>query len=842
MSDFNQKEYQTVILAALLHDIGKFTGRVNGARGKHPILSAEFVNSDLFRESVSNEVRKEWIDDDLLETLVQRHHEYSRDNDQRILVQDISDSEPHKRALAYIVSRADSCSSGERDNRGKSRIFFRKARLMSILSRVDIGKSKGSHKFYSLCQLEPSKVFPTTYSRMQVKDEYKGLVDAFMTEVKKFKPEKFDRLFNGYLSLLHEFLWCVASDTTIRYRDISLFDHLSTSSAIAACLYHYHCNDMDETKVINTSVKKFRLVAGDLSGIQKFIFEIGSTNPKKLSKILRGRSFYLSMLTDLASLKILRRLNLPLSCRIMNAAGRFVLLVPNTDLATDELTKVNNEIEEYIYKKFLGKLSLNISVEVLLTMDDFKLSNFSRKYREMRQAVETARKKRFQSIIREGRISEPMRQAFDAFRDNNSACDFCRVYPKEPGEERCGICRTSEALGKGLATNSNQYLYIYENEGDESSLFPGFDVSFGKKGENWILQEKIGNVIESNNPGYMRRYLARHLPKPRPDDIDKKSEIPLYGNSLCRYCGSRCSIKAKNENNSEASPLRKDLVKEHLTFQCMSASSPRDNRGKGVDHLAVLKADMDDTGVVFSQGLRDNFSISRYATLSRTVNFFFTGWLPNEIERNFPMTYTVYAGGDDLLIIGPWEEIIKLGASIGEHFRAFVGKNQNLTLSAGINLIRPSSPIGLATQETEELLQRSKLNPTKDSITLFATTVTWDEFPKLREFMTILNAAFNEPGAKVNSSFLYRLLKYHEMFKASEAGLIEGLKFHSAMNRDVERNIVKTYKGKIVNAELIARLKPLYFIEKQKNFNPKLMSNIKIPVFWTLYKNRGGGQ
>ncbi len=67
----NTKEYQTIVLAALLHDVGKLLGRGRFSlldRGQHPKFSAEFVGA--FQEifAVVSDVP-------LLRELVQRHHE-----------------------------------------------------------------------------------------------------------------------------------------------------------------------------------------------------------------------------------------------------------------------------------------------------------------------------------------------------------------------------------------------------------------------------------------------------------------------------------------------------------------------------------------------------------------------------------------------------------------------------------------------------------------------------------------------------------------------------------------------------------------------------------------------
>jgi len=257
-------------------------------------------------------------------------------------------------------------------------------------------------------------------------------------------------LFNGYLSLFEEFLWCVPSYTQNKYNNISLYDHLATTSAIAACLYqyHYHTNNINENSIKDDSIEKCMLVGGDLSGIQKFIFEIGATNPKKLSKVLRGRSFFLSLLTDVASLKILKKLNLPISCRIMNAGGRFVLLVPNTEFVKSQLVDLKKEIDVWFYKRFLGKLSLNIVWGISLSRDGFTSNGFSKKHKELSIALELSKKQRFNNIIiDEELLKKPMEETLHILQKKGE-CEFCKVYPRVDGEARCQTCLDSETIGE----------------------------------------------------------------------------------------------------------------------------------------------------------------------------------------------------------------------------------------------------------------------------------------------------------------------------------------------------------------------------------------------------------
>ncbi len=70
--------------------------------------------------------------------------------------------------------------------------------------------------------------------------------------------------------------------------------------------------------------------------------------------------------------------------------------------------------------------------------------------------------------------------------------------------------------------------------------------------------------------------------------------------------------------------------------------------------------------------------------------------------------YINYAGGDDLLIIGPWEWTIKLAIEIKKQFSQFVCGNQHLSLSGGIEVTHAKLPIRVSVFEAEEKLEHAK--------------------------------------------------------------------------------------------------------------------------------------
>ena len=397
---FNQIEYNTVMLGGLLHDIGKLLNRVEDIIKKHPYLSAQFIE----REELKNIINPEWVDFDVLKTLCQYHHERG-DYPEDLQVKNVPDT--HKRALAYIVSRADTYSSKERSksiefkNEDEKKVYFKKSRLSSIFSHIDIGREESQipTKYYDLNPLSYLNAFPKDKNNLNLDTySYKTLVERdFPKALKNLDCTNFNNLYNGLFSILEKYLWCVPSDTTKPKPDISLFDHLSTTSAIAASLYLYHCDNFDEKEITNNTKEKFLLISGDLSGIQKFIFEIKSTNPKKINKILRGRSFYLSLLTDAISVKILNALNLPVSCRVMNAGGQFVILAPNTTTVKEKLITIDKEISKWFLDTFLGKLSLNLVYDVALSGENF--GNIVQILKALRYELELKKQTKFKNII-----------------------------------------------------------------------------------------------------------------------------------------------------------------------------------------------------------------------------------------------------------------------------------------------------------------------------------------------------------------------------------------------------------------------------------------------------------
>lgn len=104
---------------------------------------------------------------------------------------------------------------------------------------------------------------------------------------------------------------------------------------------------MTETKY---DTKDKLLVKGDFSGIQEFIF---NTKTKGAAKTLKGKSFYIQILAELAIKHIEKKVGKNEVMCIYNGGGNFFLFVPNTVEVKSELSKCELTFAEELRNKGL---------------------------------------------------------------------------------------------------------------------------------------------------------------------------------------------------------------------------------------------------------------------------------------------------------------------------------------------------------------------------------------------------------------------------------------------------------------------------------------------------------
>lgn len=753
------REYRTVTLAGLLHDIGKFLqrGEYGGiqVKGKHPVVSRNFINA--FKDFFSR-----IVDVDLLTILVEKHHEGS-DFPEELRP---AAARGRARSLAFLISRADNYSSSERGEGGLSR-DYRTTPLASVFSEMQLKEALPQVKYYLPAVLSPQEAYPVDQSTVDpilLTNHIRGFGEE-LVRFTKLGAEDFETAYAFLMSLLEKYTWCIPSNTQSAVPDISLYDHLRTTSAIAAALYQYHEEaGWAEEGIKEDRVPKFRLFVGDFTGIQKYIYGISTTAPGTARR-LRARSFYVNALLEAVADSFLHALGLPPANLIMCSGGHFYILAANTKRTQEVLEEKKRELEDWLFKKYEGRISLAVGE---ITFSGFEMQQFGEVLYKANQALEAAKLQPFMRILQKTDGWDETKFRIN-FGGGVRACSGCGNRVVGEDEELCGECRRDSELGSRLANAI--YMAFYEKKVNDSfELCPGVYMAVYKKipvdfGTPYkVIKINDNDLAELQGLPAFTGYMANYIPVFSPDPCKE-----------CPGCG----------NKEEALPG------QPMFFDCLAKKS------KGKAYLACLKADVDDLGNLFVNGLRregdeEVVSISRLATFSRMLNLFFNGVVNQLLQDRYSSCYTVYSGGDDLLVVGPWDEVLDLAEELHNCFTRFTANNPNLTFSAGASVFKARFPIAKAIEMAAVNLEKAKEKDTngspKNQIHIFNEEIKWGDYSYLLEQGKKLERWLLTGVA--NSAFLHRLLIYAGMFRAyREKGVTEGLKFLPMLCYDICRNL-----------------------------------------------------
>ncbi len=875
--EINEKEYNSVVLAALLHDVGKLLHRGGGEyECTHEEASYKFITR------FSHKIKNDKLYNIDLVGLIARHHDPKKLPKTLVLNEPLFKNKSHTEKnklwkLIAIGRRADSYSCAERDRTGPMRkgIDQSKAPLDSIFSIVNLGSAvepgKDTYR-YTEKVLTPLSSFPKPIKEIDV-NEMRGFIKTFEENIPDCTEiNKFDDVLSAWLNILEKYTWAVPSDTRYETSDVSLYDHLRSSAAIAACLYKRHIKAIDQLKDMKTT-DEFVFVGGDFSGIQDYIFDITNRGSGGASKRLRARSFFISLFSEVSIHKILHTLELPLLCNIFSAGGKFLMLAPNIAGVEHKLNALKAEIEQEIHETFFSQFSFLISWKTIKGFKNsfrktFEVYSFFKAADDMFHGLESEKASKLRGVLLKNKSS--------AWADNAFKADT--LYKSYEGSTDCKICGKGPALYEDPETGENEACPIcYRDKHKIGQALPKVNyVAFGKgscdaeKDNRVVIFRSHHKNSDAPKEGYFVDLLKEF----------KKDDKYYLVNDICTTNVSSPQLLI-NKYYANHVPVKDGNI---LSFKEIAELSRWDKKDKtyGSDMLGVLKADIDNLGLIFSKGFEnptraekrlrdiDRKTVSRFLTLSRMTELFFSGWMKDVMEMeskskdeiieeltaldkidkgsfkdyltgdyiDFQNIYTVYSGGDDLVLVGPWETMIVFSIYLNQQFRRYTCQNEHITLSAGLTFVKEKYPIASAIKQAETLLEKSKKDG-KNRITLFGTTVEWEKLPKVINFFLFLNEQIgNDEKRGINTAFLYRLFSYHKMaLQYFDNKNIEGLKYISALSYDVGRNIVEWDRdGKIKKG--YNEYEGLQKIINEKPDSTSLIYNIKVPLFWTLFRNR----
>jgi len=761
-------------------------------------------------------------------------------------------------AIQTLIQKADCLTSGiERDKFEISKDQeiqpreYKKTRMLPIFEQIlnndKMDKPEQFNFLYPLEPISPVSIFPRTKkdcSGADAENEYKNLFKHFLSDLENLKNKNDNILlwFEHFASLAMVYLSSIPAVRAGKaIHDVSLYDHLYLTSAFASALYLYHKDKGTLNKDIigknNNDEKKFLMISGNFFGIQNFIFKGYGNTRSYRSKLLRGRSFYVSLLAELAADMLCQKAGLPFTSVILNSAGIITILAPDTDKTKNAVKETKDEITKWLMKLSYGQISFNFS-QVKACENDFVTKNFSSFWDKMVLEMEKIKCQKFDLNIHGGVIEDYL----DNFKkdSDNIICPICGIRPVETGfqeQKCCGLCKDQISIGEKLVKKN--IIAIYNDNVSKNSknkydlykpIFNQYQIRFSNQTDN--LSKKIvkcwdislfNDQKNSNffNNGVTRKIINSYVPIYNDDNKEHLLDNVLETDELL-------------EQYQDQNPMQLN----HIALMAKKIKQLNNEQYKyiGTEALGVLKADVDNLAMIMGCGLdkQKRFTVSRIATLSRQIHYFFALYLPNLLQNEFKNIYTVFAGGDDLFLIGPWNEIYDLSVRLKNEFKQYVCNNDKIHFSAGIVLQKSHVPIDILAESSENSLKKSKTND-KNQITMFNQTVSWDKIEDINNIYNQLKKWFD----KEMSISMYYKLNYLIFLAEKEAVLgnkvnkndIECLKWRTYLKYYGTRNIMKNDDGDGQERKNIIIAKLTKWIDDYRG-------KLRIPLWRLLYNNR----
>lgn len=238
-------------------------------------------------------------------------------------------------------------------------------------------------------------------------------------------------------------------------------------------------------------------------------------------------------------------------------------------------------------------------------------------------------------------------------------------------------------------------------------------------------------------------------------------------------------------------------------------------QSEGINRLGVLRADVDNLGKTFVSGLPEQFnSLSRTATLSSKLSMFFKYGVDELLKKYDLLVSVIYSGGDDLFVVGAWDDIIDLGILIHDEFDRFT--QSTLSISAGIGIYHAKYPIYKMASESGYLEECAK-HGEKNAVSLWTDSkvYSWDVLKSniLNEKYTSIKKEFDSQKDH-KKAFIYKMITLLRAKDAINIARLAYLLGRSKISDGLSKKIFKWATAEKEKEYLITALE--YYIYKSR--------------------------
>lgn len=406
-------------------------------------------------------------------------------------------------------------------------------------------------------------------------------------------------------------------------------------------------------------------VGGDLSGIQKFLYNISS---KKAAVSLKGRSYYLQQYMNNVCSKIenaIKEAGAQNVEVIYNSGGKFYLLADNSEQIQAAIANCTELVQKELWHEHMGQLGISIS-----------------------------------------------------------------------------------------------YVPFTENA----------DETINSEGQE---KQKPGCLWKAVNASFHRQKNQKYKDLLVKDYENFFEPIPVGGQQhVCAVTGIESPDCVKIDDDLYVLPSVKQQIQlgEELRNQqhFKTFEEYADNT-----NLGILRMDVDGLGKRFIEGFN---SIKEYKAFSkRLVDFFEKETVKIQQEKLYrDYLNIIYAGGDDLFVIGRWDKVIDFAERIHKEVDAYFGKD-GITISGGIVVINPKFPIAKAAESAGEAEDSAKQfrKGEKNALCFLGKTVSWEkEFDYVKSYQQQFVSLIENYG--LSKGILHKLMLYASIAEQNKIRKKEG--------------------------------------------------------------------
>ena len=581
--------------------------------------------------------------------------------------------------------------------------------LVSIMSSLK-GVTEDSRDGYAPTVLNPKArnfIIPTDTSTTEATELWQSFISEFEKLNETYAPGVYQTVF----ALLHKYTARIQASP--QDPDVSLYDFLRTTAAIAGCIAREGLYEADiDAQLIDDPPEQdlCMLLKGDISGIQSFLYQVLSDGA---ARQLRGRSFYLQLLTDTIAYWVLRKLDLPIVNLLLASGGHFYILAPYTK-ASENLEKLQREISGKLWTLHQSDLSL-ILAGTPVTTGDFSPERFSSKWYDVSNEVSKNKQKKWAELDADTMFTQLFKPAMWPHDSSR---------PERDDDEQKDLWQFADL---GTKLRDTKHLIVFEVEEDTNA-----------DQHTWQSTMKaFGWKVE----------LVKKLP-----DFDKNHPSTPEAKSMLIYRLGDADFSPQTWENLSVSYdfrlLPQVIGYRHDREEAIADYNYLANASDGVNWLGALRMDVDNLGTIFRDGLGKNATISRMATLSESIRLFFEGYVPKlckdyndnpQEKQKKEILELIYAGGDDLFLVGGWSALPRIAKKIRDEFQCFATGN-HVTLSGGIFIEHQKFPAYQFAEKSGEAehaakeLKRKNSSKEKDAISFLQTPMSWQDFAEVSEW------------------------------------------------------------------------------------------------------------